>query len=74
MLKKVCRAGTTYCIDIIIIYFQYKEDSINRSYYLVSFQIKTIVMLNCGGGINISEVLELEDDVRIFILDRYSYD
>ena len=33
--------------------------------------MKVVVLINCGGGINILELLEPEDDVNFYILDRY---
>ena len=33
--------------------------------------MKVVVLINCGGSINILELLEPEDDVNFYILDRY---
>ena len=36
----------------------------------VSMQVKSVVMINCGGCLNILEQLQPDEDVHFFIVDR----
>ena len=40
----------------------------------VLIQLKHIFMVNCGGNLNILEILEPEEDVKFYIADRYIAD
>ena len=33
--------------------------------------MKCVVMINCGGCFNVLELLQPEDDVKFYIIDRY---
>ena len=35
-----------------------------------SEQVKAVVLINCGGSLNVTELLRPDEDVRIYIVDR----
>lgn len=37
----------------------------------VCAQVKSVVMINCGGCLNILEHLQPDEDVQFFVVDRY---
>lgn len=37
----------------------------------VCVQVKSVVMINCGGCLNILEHLQPDEDVQFFVVDRY---
>lgn len=40
-------------------------------YVCVCVKVKSVVMINCGGCLNVLELLQPDEDIHFYIVDRY---
>lgn len=39
----------------------------------VCVQVRCVVLINCGGGVNLVELLQPEEHINIYVVDRYGF-